>query len=68
MKKKKWIGALLSGGTVAATSRRGLDAMARRRGTVIVDYWRADDPPPFGSTDAAAWADYRTAHGYAGER
>ena len=67
MKKRTFRGALLIGGRVTSTSRRGLRAMAARRGTVIVDSWPTNDPPPAGGS-AEEWDAYRLRHGYAGGR
>jgi hypothetical protein len=64
--KKKYTGVLLAGGTIQSTSRKGLRSMATRRGTVVVDSWRNDDPPPFNSSDALAWDAYRARHGVSG--
>ena len=63
---KRHVGVLLNGGTVTATTRRGLMQMAKRRRTVVVDSWTTDDAPPFNSSDARDWDDYRNRHGYAG--
>ena len=46
--------------------RRSASRHARLSSTVIVDSWRADDPPPYGSSDAATWDQYRLRRGYAG--
>lgn len=64
---KKYIGKLPTGETVTSTTRQGLCRIATRRKTVIVDSWPAADPPPTGG-DAREWDDYRTRHGYAGQR
>jgi hypothetical protein len=67
---KRYIGVTLNqtgrpSETLQSNTRRGLHAMAKRRGTVIVDSWPSNDPPPVRS-DAREWDAYRNRHGYAG--
>lgn len=63
-----YIARTLSGRTIQYTSHEALQRARTRRKDVIVDSWSAEDPPPFGSSDAASWNDYRQRHRYSGER
>jgi len=72
--RPKLVGAgLLDGSDVRSTSRRGAVAIARRRGTVVVEFWRLRpdgsriNPPPT-TSDARDWDLWRNSLGYSGIR
>jgi hypothetical protein len=59
-------GRTADGHDIASTTSRGLEAIAERRGTYLVDYYRSNGAPPTNINDAQAWHDYRLEYGIAG--
>jgi hypothetical protein len=52
-----------TGQDIVSTTFRGLEAMAKRRGTYLVDAYRSNAAPPSNINDAQAWDDYRAEYG-----